>query len=208
VIAVCGHTSRTQRAFDLSREIGAGLVLDDGTVGSNANHDRAWRYAASGGSQWSIVVEDDAVPIAEFGVHAVQMLKSLRGAPGIVSFYMGTSYPIQVQSKYKNALARADEIGAGWIKGNGVYHGVAVAIRTKDVPHMLKYVKNIDKPYDERLSDWARSECFPCWYTNPSLVDHEDSDPVLPASRWQPRDKARRAWRTGAPLNKARYVDM
>src|SRR5699024_12253021 len=92
-IAGCGHTSRTQRAFDLSREIGAGLVLDDGTVGSNANHDRAWRYAASGGSQWSIVVEDDAVPIAEFGVHAIQMLKSLRGAPGGGSCYMGAAAP-------------------------------------------------------------------------------------------------------------------
>lgn len=207
MIAVCGHTRRRVQALQLSKRLNAGLVLDNGSLGSNVNHDRAWRFAAEGRGKWALVVEDDAVPVEDFGAHAAQMLMRVPG-DGIVSFYMGTSYPIHVQTKYRKAVRLAEKEQAGWIKGDAVNHGVAIAIRTEVVPDMLDYVQDIDKPYDERLSVWARARGLPCWYTFPSLVDHEDSDPVLPASKWQPRDKARRAWRTGAPLNKSRFVDM
>lgn len=206
MIAVCAHESRAVRAFTLARSVGAPVSLDDGR-GSNTNHDMAWRIAQAIGSDWSIVLEDDAVPVSDFKRLSAQALACVP-SHGVVSFYFGTGYPTHVQTKYRAAIRQADKAEAGWIRGSALYHGVAVAIRTDQVADMLNFVDGIDRPYDERLSAWMSARGLPCWYTFPSLVDHDDSDHVLPATRHQPRDKARRAWRTGAPLNKARFVHM
>ena len=206
MIAVCAHESRKVRALTLAKSVGASVTLDDGR-GSNANHDKAWASLVPRSTEWSIVLEDDAVPVRDFMRLAAQALACVP-SHGIVSFYFGTGYPTHVQTKYKAAIRHADEAGAGWIRGGALYHGVAVAIRTDQVADMLNFVDGIDRPYDERMSAWMSVRGLPCWYTFPSLVDHDDSDHVLPATRHQPRDKARRAWRTGAPLNKARFVHM
>src|SRR5690606_19479578 len=91
-VIVCGHHARKDKAETLAQLIGAGLVLDDGSRGSNANHDAAWRAAAAQGKQWSVVIEDDAICTPDLFAHMRDALAWVP-AEGAVSLYLGASFP-------------------------------------------------------------------------------------------------------------------
>lgn len=206
MIAVCTHESRHARGAKMARRLGAYIALDDGRYGSNANHDRAWRMAAQSWP-WTLVLEDDAVLPHDFSRHARRALLNVPG-DGAVSFYLGTSYPGHYQGRVKRALAQCDAEGASWLRCGVALHGVALALPTHHVADMLEAVADVDKPYDERLSVWLKDRGLPCWYTVPSLVDHEDEDHVLPASAWQPRKLPRKAHRFGVAEMNSAYVAL
>jgi GR25 family glycosyltransferase involved in LPS biosynthesis len=189
--AVVGHTSRQSQAEALAQTLNATLSLDDGTLGEGINHDRAWVAATTQDSDWSVVLEDDAVPIHDF---QVQLAEALANAPApIVSAYLGTSRPPQYQRRIQQALARDTH----WILSNELLHHVAVAIRTNLVGQMLTAVECSTLPADYRIGSWARQCDYPIAYTNPSLVDHADGPTVIIHQDGQPRHAPRKAWQVG-----------
>lgn len=206
--AVCGHQGRRDAARSLADSLDAWLALDNGTYGELGNHDRAWRYGALFDSDWTVVLEDDALPVPNFDQHVQAALGTLPAEPCAVSLYVGTSRPPQWQGRIERAIVESDATGAGWIKGPGPLWGVAVALPTALVPEMLFEVQSIRAPYDERLGTWLRMHDLACLYPSYSLVDHADWPTLIRHQDGQPRVEPRRAWRIGEPILNRRYVSL
>ena len=193
-IAVVAHRSRSDAAHALKTTVGATyLAMDNGSLGCKRNHLRAWTYMRHHNPEpWTIIIEDDCVPVADFPV-----AQALAAAPApIVSFYLGTGYPPQLQDRIGQAIAAADREQAHWIVGNHL-HGVAVAVRTELLADMLPWITKSSQPIDYAIRDWARSRQHDIAATHPSIVDHADQGSITKHPDGGTRTVERRAWRTG-----------
>ena len=195
-IAVVAHTARADQAHILMDNIGAVyLSMSNGNWNCEANHRRAWTYLAHHNPEkFSVVLEDDAIPVRNFNA---QVAQALAAAPApIVSFYLGTGYPPQMQDRIRQAIAAADRERAHWITGHHL-HGVAVAIKTELLADMLPWITTSSQPIDYAIRDWARSRKHNIAFTHPSICDHADLDSVAKHPDGGTRTVERRAWRTG-----------
>lgn len=200
-VAVMAHPSRERMALALARPLHAAICWDDGS-GERATGATAWEVAALGNPDWSIVLQDDAVPIGGFLEHAAEALEAR--SPALVSFYVGTGRgrPTGVVK----AIEQADAEGAAWLECDALLWGVALALPTYLVPEMLSVTDQLGLRYDTRIGAWAHKRGIPIRYTWPSLVDHADVPSIAQAGR--PRNPKipgsgapppRRAHRVGAP---------
>lgn len=204
-IVIVAHTARRDAATELATLVNADEILtDDGTLGCEGNHRRAWEWHAENTPHdWAVVLEDDAVPVPDF---TQQLAAALRVAPTpIVSLYLGTGNPTIWQPRITRAINTAGQ--ANWLVSNTLLHAVAVAIRADLLPTHI----DTRMPIDNAISNWAKRHDHLVAYTLPSLVDHADTQPVI-TQRYdrKPRDLPRRAHRVGtrahwtrrlAPLN-------
>lgn len=194
VWAVVGHVERDRQARALAWMVGAEPYIDPGGFGEWSNHRRAWVALSGSNAEWSVVLQDDAVPVAQIATQAEQ---ALTVAPGpVVSFYAGRSYPPETVRPFSRAVDRADWAGVSWIVTKRLFWGVAVAVRTELIVDMLRTADRVPKgvAYDERLSYWAQ-KVGGVAYTWPSLVDHADG-PSLVTHRSE-RVLPRKAYRVG-----------
>lgn len=204
-IAIVAHTARRTDAEHLAATTNAHYVaMDDGTLGCEGNHRRAWAWHTEHThTDWAVVLEDDALPVDGF---TEQLAAALHVAPTpIVSLYLGTGNPTTWQPRIRRAIDTAGQ--ANWLLSHTLLHAVAVAIRTELLP--IQFDERM--PIDNAISNWAKRNDHLVGYTLPSLVDHADTEPVI-TQRYdrKPRDLARRAHRVGtrahwtrqlAPLN-------
>lgn len=203
-IAVVGHVSRQNQAHRLARAWGARLFLDSGQLGEWTNHRRAWKWCASQPWQdWSLVLQDDALPVQTMLTDLTEGLKTLPDE-GLVSLYLGTGYPRAWQRRIRRALDSSG--GACWAEANHLLHGVAVAAPTAWADNLVD-VEHAQMPYDDTLSLWVRREKRSVFYTLPSLVDHADGQ-TLVDHRGQARTEPRRAWQIGSPDWNGRVVQL
>lgn len=201
-VGVVAHEQRKQQALELAdRARAAHVSFDNGDIGCDQNHQQAWRQLACTDTDWSIVLEDDAVIDDNFTSHA---RAALTHAPrNIVSFYLGTARPPHWQTRISDALDKAHANDAAWIVSTHLLHAVAVAIRAPLVPAMLEHVaRRRYLPIDEAIGQWARTlrqstTERPIAYTVPSLVDHSDLPTLAQHPDHQPRTQPRHAWQYG-----------
>lgn len=191
--AVVGHTARIVEATDLARTVNAAVTMDDGRLGADGNHLLAWADTRRRESEWAVVLEDDAQPVARF---LEQVDLALAAAPAdVVSFYLGRGRPARWQYVIPGALNQADQCHAHWITTDHMLHAVAVAMRTRLREDWLSWAQSSVLPIDQRLGAWCRARGHTIAYTIPSLVEHADL-PTLVRDRG-PRTRPRCAWRTG-----------
>lgn len=198
-IAVVAHEERRTAAVRLVDQVGAlGANFDDGTLTCEGNHRTVWNWHAGCGDchDWAVVLEDDAAPVAGF---RDQLTAALAVAPApIVSLYLGTSRPPSWQNRVREATTRADKAEACYITAPRLLHAVGVAIRTDSIADMLEHLDRIPAlPIDQAISNWAKRRNHPVAYTWPSLADHTDGPTLVRHPDGAPRNKPRRAWRTG-----------
>jgi hypothetical protein len=90
-------------------------------------------------------------------------------------------------------------VGASWIRQESAWWGVALAVRTAEVPAMLTYCDGVSFAYDTRIAHYFRRiRGQATLYPWPSLVDHRDG-PSLSGHG----DRGRRAhrWHEGSALD-------
>ena len=124
-------------------------------------------------SDWSIVIQDDAVIGNSFYKNIESALNNIPSKT-LVSFYVGKVRPYsdRVQKAVNDAIF--DNIS--WIRFNTLLWGVCSAIPTKNVKAIIEYVDNMHLPYDNKIGQFFKSNHLPVYYTVPSLVDHKDDD--------------------------------
>jgi GR25 family glycosyltransferase involved in LPS biosynthesis len=188
------------QARQLSDAVGpAHIAIDDGALGCEGNHHRVWRQLSHSDTTWTVVLEDDALPVDGF---REQLGSVLAAAPApIVSLYLGRSRPPQWQQRIERATYAATVRDACFIVHSRLLHCVGVAIRTAMVGDMIDAIGGNacrGLPIDEAISAWARANRYGVAYTWPSLVDHANGPTVAFHRDRAPRnDLPRRAWRTG-----------
>jgi len=203
MIAVVAHTKRADEAHQLMERVGAAyLSMDNGTLGCEQNHRRTWQWLADNNpNEWSTVLEDDARPVPNFKQHLQQALAHTD--TDVVSCYLGhkVNNPPQ-EATGQRAVDNATKNGACWITSHLLLHAVAVSIKTALIPDMLNHTRTVRLPIDEAITHWTRHKqpAMMIGYTNPSLVDHADGEPVILRRRDKmPRPKGRTAYTVGTP---------
>lgn len=199
-IAVVAHPKRSEQAEALSEKIHAEAVIMDHPRypdGHFVNHLRAWSWLSGGNCPWSVVLEDDAVPLSRppgtqsfrWQLHAA--LKAARSP--VVSLYLGTSHPSLWQSCIALAVGQTHQRDACFFTSPYLLHGVGYAVRTELIPDLLKSITPLQHtlPIDAAVSLWCRARSHTVSYTWPSLVDHADGPSLIPD---RDRSLPRRAW--------------
>ena len=177
----------------LSAQLGdAPIAMDIDGIGAGKNHDRALILADQTDATWSLVVEDDALPIPDFLTHAEAALDT---APTpIVSLYCGKSRPPQYQARITRALITDPH----WLLAPTLLHCVCVAIRQDIVTPLLTAIETVRLDADQRIGRGAqRIGIQQIAHANPSLVDHADQGTLVAHRDGQPRSQPRVAWRVG-----------
>jgi hypothetical protein len=142
----------------------------------SGNGDRVWRTARGGwsvadpDSDWHVLLQDDALPCADF---LAGLERALEYVPqnAVVSPYLGTGRNVPIRWE---AMARtADTVGASWVRSRKLMWGVCIALPTRLIPEMIDYAdRKAGVPDDMRVAGWAERFDHDVWYTWPSLVDH------------------------------------
>lgn len=200
VVAYSGRRERSSRLHaELTEQFPTGLFEDNGDLGCDYNHLRAWDSIASAAtSPWCAVFEDDAEPVKDLAYHLGQAL-FYAPAP-VVSLYLGRGRPAHWQRRVGNAL-RFDR---PFIVTTHLLHCVAVAIRTELVHELLEDAKRaidhgVHKPIDEALTEAVQNRNLPVAYTVPSLVQHANEPSTVDHRRWGKEHpiEPRVAWQFG-----------
>lgn len=193
-IGIVAHTSRTTQAKRLTATVKADFIsIDNGLLGCDGNHVAVQRHLSALSSDWSIVLEDDALPVDGF---RRQVGKVLGVAPApVVSLYLGRLRPPHWQKRVGAALASAASTGACWVVGDRLLHAVGYCVRTDLLPDLADFESEF--PSDQRVSAWVRARGLSVGYSVPSLLDHADGVSVAAHPDGQPRPAGRCAWQVG-----------
>ena len=166
-IVVMAHTSRIGYLYSIYEQIDGEpkIVIDDGTFGVWGNAKRAWGMIDPK-SQYGVVIQDDAILCDDFKHRCEKFLSEHNGH--MVSFYFGESKKTfkYLRPKYFDAP---------------LYHAVALAIPTHQIPDMIKYCDTrteVDGD-DMKIKRWLISQNRTCRYSNPSLVQHRDIPSIV-----------------------------
>lgn len=207
-VGIVAHESRRAAADRLAGLTDAEIVhVDDGTLGCARNHLAVLGLLAGYDTEWSVVLEDDAVPVGDF---RTQVMRALVHAPApLIGLYMGTGNPSgQVQRQMSAALMVAERRKLGWISADCLIGSVGYVIRTSLIDQMLPELDVTNTAAEARyarvefplgLSRWAQNWGMPIAYTMPSLVDHADDTPI--GYRPDEPRSVRKAWRWGIRTN-------
>lgn len=198
-IGIVAHQQRRALATQLAERVNADIVsIDDGTLGCGRNHQHVMRELADHNTDWSLILEDDAMPVINM---TGQLRKALTAAPtNIVSLYLGRSRPPQHQQAIHNAIAKAHADDACWITSTHCLHAVALAIRTPLLTPLANHLATRNwLPIDEAITSFCHTTKQHIAYTVPSLIQHPDVLPTLVKHRDRaPRPTGTRtAWQVG-----------
>lgn len=198
-IGVVAHVTRVKQAKRLAQRVHADFIsIDNGLLGCDDSHKHVLNHLSNLPSTFSVVLEDDAVPIDNF---TAQLAHCLPMSPSpITSLYLGQLRPPQFQNAIRAATRRADAENADWIISTHLLHAVGYAIRTDLIPSLLAFTSPL--PIDQHISAWAQQYGHTTAYAWPSLVDHADGPTVIPTHPdGKPRTPGRVAWKTGPHPN-------
>lgn len=193
-IGVVAHTARSAQAKALANQVHADFIsIDNGTLGADDNHEHVQNHLANLPTSWSLILEDDAVPVDDFRAQAHAAL--VMAPSPIVSFYLGRKRPVHWQRRIGKAVEQAQELDAHWIVSTHLLHAVGYAIRTELIPSLLDHMTVL--PIDQHIGSWARHYGHTVSYTHGSLVDHDDGPTIVEHPDGQPRTPGRKAWAIG-----------
>lgn len=202
---VVAHAQREARAVKLLCTVGATAYhLDDGTLKCEGNHIEVLSQLAhfkvrSVDDVWAVVLEDDAVPVPDFRKY---LCRALQHAPApVVGLYLGHGNPSgEVQRRIRPAIMAAEEKDYAWITADCLIGSVGYAVRFELVKDLVADIAGRDEELPLRISRWAQLRDIGICYTQPSLVNHDDSDSVN--CYWRPANyTVRKAWKYGTREN-------
>lgn len=188
------HPKRLTQAQTLATQTHGTLTIDHHNYGASWNHDQALllgiQQAEPG--EWITILEDDAIPCDNWDT---QLHSALNACPTrIASWYLGTNYPRRKQPVIQQ-LVNTD---THWIIHHELRHAVAYSIHQSIATQLHQTVTQLHGEADKRLSLAAQVTWQPIAYSNPSLVDHTDGEPLVTVrDDMRPRTQPRKAHRHG-----------
>ena len=182
-IGIVAHVDRVDMAHALADKVTPKLVnVDDGSLGCAGNHAHVLSKLADEPG-WSVVLEDDAVPLHDFTHDLRQVLwlteSRLSSDVKVVGLYLGTGYPANWQRRMELAIATDACFLVGPRLLHAVGYAVAPEVKNKLADWMTKKRRGPGMAPDEGISVWAASNGYRVAHTNPSLVDHQDTPTVI-----------------------------
>lgn len=143
-----------------------------GTHESEWNNGVASLRAGLGKGDYHVVIQDDALLTPHFYENIEGAIKNCPGGKALISLYTGKARPFP--RRITEAVKRADEAQATWLRHYLLIWGVGIIIPTDHIEPMLDFVADWTEPYDTRIGIFYSRNRLPVYYTHPSLVDHDD----------------------------------
>lgn len=122
-----------------------------------------------GKADWHVIVQDDAILADKFYEHIVNAITYVPERT-LISLYTGTLRPYG--ERVKAAVEKATY--CAWLRSHLLYWGVGIVVPTWHIEHIVEMCKGREEQYDVRIGTFYQTNMLPVWYTNPSLVDHDD----------------------------------
>lgn len=141
----------------------------DGTHDSEWNNGKNCLLDGLGKGDWHVIIQDDAILTPFFFENLQGALESVP-TRSLVSLYTGQSRPLP--KRVQTAVDKAYH--ATWLQYILLMWGVAIAIPTGQILHVLEFVEGRQEPYDTRIGIAYQRNRLPVYYTMPSLVEHDD----------------------------------
>jgi len=204
LIGVVSHISRQGMGDSLVDRVCADLIYRDQTcppsiAGCAGNHARVLkdlhRMATPG--EWSVVLEDDAIPVENFRNELKRALLKCDGE--LVGLYLGTGNPSgATQQSICPAVIECLGRDASWIVAKWFISTVGYAVHSSRLASLVAALPDMSGPVDNRINEWSQTEGVETWYCQPSLVDHHDESSTItsfmPYRRQAHRFGARDDW--------------
>ena len=174
-ITIMAHPKRRKQAEKLLVQLAGQGFINCYITWDQINNEwdtgsRALRRGIDAGGLYHVVIQDDAILPPNFYEHCVNALNAVPQRV-LVSLYTGTVRPLP--DRVAHAVKKAAK--CSWLKSNLLYWGVGIAIPTNQIADMLDFVADRTEVYDQRIG-WAyMRQALPVYYTNPSLVDHDEA---------------------------------
>jgi hypothetical protein len=197
------HPDRGEQVIELLAALDRTVAISWDMEGPpSGNADRIWRAArtvwslADPDADYHVLIQDDALVCADY---LAGLERALAYVPegAIVSPYLGTGR--MAPPRWDHLTARADAIGASWVRAERVLWGVSLVVPTRDVPEMIEWCdRRYGVPDDMRVGAWAKRANREVWYPWPSLVDHR----TIPSlTKHKAADRVARRHHTGSALD-------
>lgn len=193
-IIMVSHPSRGAWVSELQKHLPVVSVVYD-TVSAHSGHRTALQLA-SVHTERVIIMEDDAIPVEGFIDQAQAWCK--QHPDDLLSFYLGTSRPVEMQAFIECEMQEADRKGEHAIWLTNLIHGVCYSIPPAHIRRVLDGIANQCQPAADYAigKAWGRKVCYPI----ESLVQHRDGPPVERHPDGKPRTQPRVARRLAGPL--------
>ncbi len=125
------------------------------------------------GSDWHLVIQDDAVLTPHIYDNIVGLIAALP-VKSVVSLYTGKVRPLP--ERVAEAVAQAPD--GSFITHYMMMWGVAILLPSDQIEAMLEFANDPmfrDDKYDIRVGRFYYGNHLPIYYSMPSLVEHNDS---------------------------------
>lgn len=203
-VGIVAHHSRYERAKKLSDIVNAEVITVDqnGKLGAGANHELCYEWLADSDQQWSVILEDDALPCKGFLDQLGQVL--LSSPTDVLSLYLGRTRP----PHWQPSIAKVIGGDHHYLIGSELLHHVAVAIRTPLIRSVLNYFdtdtayRRGKLPIDEAVGKFCRTNGIKVGYTHPSICNHDARLPTV-IDRHVSQHKGEKGSRNGGPPRQA-----
>jgi hypothetical protein len=195
-VAIMAHHKREKWVPDLESQLpGVVTVWDQKNDRWDTGSRSLMAYDPS--ADYHMVVQDDALLPQDFYEGVKKMLTHVPpGHP--VGLYYGRVRPRAQETR--SLVAKAHRQKASFIVHNGPWWGVGIVIPTAHIPTLTAWGANNNQiaNYDRRISRFYLERQIPCYYPNPSLIDHRtgSENPSLVPGRTALN---RRAWQFVGP---------
>jgi hypothetical protein len=190
-VAIMAHPKREAWVPDLEKQLpGVSTVWDR----KNDRWDTGTRALLSYDpkSDWHMVVQDDALLPPDF-FEGVQKMLTYVPAYHPVGLYYGRVRPRE--QDIRSLVAKAHQTNAPFIVHNGPWWGVGIVLPTSQIEDVVRWGNDQSRipNYDRRIARYYARENIPCYYPQPSLIQHRhgDENPSLVPGR---NALNRRAW--------------
>lgn len=175
---IMAHPSRASMVDDLLSSLDRSVPVTWDRI--NDRHDTGIRAieAFDPGCSHHLVLQDDAVVCRDLIAGVERALRYIpQDEP--MCLYVGKVKPFAIE--ISRAVAKAD--GASWLTMQGIYWGVGIVLPTAHIPELAAWYRTDGrriKNYDRRVSAWYGLRNARVWYPWPCLVDHRDTDSLVP----------------------------
>lgn len=209
-VAIMAHPKRQHQAELLLMKLTPYPFMQVQIVWDEQNNEwhtgeRSMRAGAVAGADWHVVLQDDAI-ISEFFYS--QLVEAIKNVPvrTLISLYTGTARPLG--ARVKLAVDRVNKSGFSWIRHYMLLWGVGLAIPTAHIEPMLEFVEGRKEDYDIRIGMFYQQNIIPIFYSNPSLVDHDDDLGSLLGHGQAPAPRRAHNFLRGAPNWNSNFIDL
>jgi hypothetical protein len=195
-VAIMAHSKREQWVPDLEAQLpGVRTVWDR----KNDRWDTGSRalLAYDQDAEWHMVVQDDSLLPPDF-FEGVKKMLGFVPPYHPVGLYYGAVRPREQETR--GMIARAQRENASFIVHNGPWWGVGIVLPTRQIRDVVRWGDEQSRipNYDRRISRYYSSIDTPCYYPQPSLIQHRtgEENPSLVPGR---SSTNRRAWQFVGP---------